>query len=98
MRIYDSVPIPVAIYNDLDNSITVNKKFTEIFGYTDLDIKVVDDWWNLCIQNDDNREKLKTEWNRRYKNTIKNNIPFAKNRHVPFLMMETQAMIIKKSF
>ncbi|TFG18996.1 MAG: PAS domain S-box protein [Promethearchaeota archaeon] len=76
IRIYDSVPIPTAIYNDLDKSVTFNKKFTETFGFTADDIKIVDDWWNLCIPIEDIRESLKTEWNKRFKESQKNNTNF----------------------
>ena len=73
LRIYDSVPIPIAIYNDLDKSIKLNRKFTEIFGYSEDEIKEIDDWWNLSIPDEERRNALKTEWKKRLRDSIKNN-------------------------
>jgi len=76
MRIYNTVPVSIAIYNDIDKTVKLNQKFTATFGYTDDDIKTVNDWWNLSIRDPIRREILKTEWNKRFKAFMKEKKPF----------------------
>ncbi|MBN2157086.1 MAG: PAS domain S-box protein [Candidatus Lokiarchaeota archaeon] len=75
-KIYDSVPISIAVYNSDDKSVRLNTKFTEVFGYSEAEIKTVDDWWNLCVPDENKRKTLKTIWNRSLMTSIKNNSEF----------------------
>ncbi len=43
----------------------VNHKFTELFGYTIEDIPDEDHWWRLAYPNEEYREEIKAEWQRR---------------------------------
>ncbi len=76
LHIYDSVPIPIAIYNNLDNSVRINSKFTEAYGYSNEDIKSLDDWWNLCIPDEKIRIHWRNEWWKSIQETIRSNSKF----------------------
>jgi len=47
-RVFDRLPIPIAISDNNDRNLYVNPKFTEILGYVIEDIPDTDTWTNLA--------------------------------------------------
>lgn len=50
--------------------VMMNRKFTELFGYTLKDIPDAQHWWPLAYPDDTHREKIKAEWTRRVEKTF----------------------------
>ena len=48
----------------------VNKKFTELFGYTIEDVPDEDHWWPLAYPNEAYRDEIKAEWQSRVKSAL----------------------------
>ena len=68
---------PIAMIVDVgvdadEQIIVMNKKFTELFGYTREDIPDVRHWWPLAYPDGEYREKVKAEWIRRAEKAIQN--------------------------
>ena len=49
----------------------VNKRFTELFGYTMEDVPDLAHWWRLAYPDEKYREELKAIWSRRFEQAIK---------------------------
>ena len=47
-----------------------NNRFTELFGYTLEDVPDEDHWWPLAYPDEEYRETIKGEWQRRVKKAI----------------------------
>jgi PAS domain S-box-containing protein len=58
-------PIPIAVTDNDANILTLNQKFTELFGYSSEELRRVDDWWPLAYPDDAYRNFIKREWERR---------------------------------
>jgi PAS domain S-box-containing protein len=54
--------IPIAIDNYDGKTLFLNRKFTEIFGYTIEDIPDIDHWWSLAYPDEDYRREVKEVW------------------------------------
>lgn len=54
----------------------VNRKFTELFGYTLEDIPDLGHWWPLAYPDEKYREEVKAEWTSKVEQAIKNRCPF----------------------
>ncbi|MBF0549371.1 MAG: transporter substrate-binding domain-containing protein, partial [Deltaproteobacteria bacterium] len=63
-------PVAIAISDLEQNNVLVNKKFVELFGYTLEDIPSVEDWWLLAYPDEEYREAIKSEWNKRVDQAI----------------------------
>jgi PAS domain S-box-containing protein len=48
----------------------MNRKFTELFGYTIEDLPDEDHWWPLAYPDEEYRESMKGEWRRRVERAI----------------------------
>jgi PAS domain S-box-containing protein len=51
-------------------SALINNKFTELFGYTIEDVPDQDHWWPLAYPDEEHREAIKTEWQRRVRKAV----------------------------
>ncbi len=59
---------PVAMLASLradQKTLMMNKKFTELFGYTAADIPGIEQWWSLAYPDEQERQEIKREWERR---------------------------------
>lgn len=68
---FESSPVGMAIFNT-DNSIyKLNKKFTELFGYTIDDIKTIEDWGLLAYPDESYRIETFQKWDSSIKEYLK---------------------------
>ncbi|MDO8292402.1 MAG: PAS domain S-box protein [Gallionella sp.] len=70
---------PVAMLVDVgvdagEKIIMMNRKFTELFGYTMEDVPDVLHWWPLAYPDEKYREEIKTEWTRRVEKAVQDHI------------------------
>ncbi len=54
----------------------VNRKFTEVFGYTGDDIPDVAHWWPLAYPDDEYRQKVRERWEARLARSLEESSPF----------------------
>ena len=57
-QLIEQSPISIAVYDQSDNVLHLNKKFTETFGYTQKDICTVQDWFTLAYPDEGYRKKI----------------------------------------
>jgi PAS domain S-box-containing protein len=53
----------------------VNRKYTELFGYTAEDIPDANHWWPLAYPDEEYRNKVRTEWDARLKKALESSSP-----------------------
>jgi PAS domain S-box-containing protein len=58
------------------NCEVINRKFTELFGYTGEDVPDVEHWWPLAYPDVEYRTKVRTEWEDRLNNAVETSAPF----------------------
>ena len=64
-------PIAMLVDTGVDEKIvTMNQKFTGLFGYTMADVPDVHHWWPLAYPDEQYREKIKAEWTRQVEKAI----------------------------
>ena len=51
-------PVAIAVHDQSNNVLHLNKKFTETFGYTQKDISTVQDWYTLAYPDEAYRKKI----------------------------------------
>lgn len=62
LKILEDFPIASAL-SDKTNTINfLNKRFTELFGYTKNDLKNLDRWWILAYPDENYRDTIKKDW------------------------------------
>ncbi|NOZ46037.1 MAG: PAS domain S-box protein, partial [Chlorobi bacterium] len=71
-----SMPIAAIVSDKENNIIKINKKFTELFGYTLKDIPTVNHWWQLVYPNAAIRKATKAKWDKKVKETLHNKVEF----------------------
>jgi PAS domain S-box-containing protein len=64
-ELVETSPIAIAIQGPQEEIELVNRKFTEVFGYTRADIPNVEAWWPRAYPDEQEREAVKREWWRR---------------------------------
>lgn len=62
-ELIEASPVPMVISEKNHQLRYLNRKFTELFGYSKEDIPTLDAWWPLAFPDTEYREKLKTKWN-----------------------------------
>lgn len=60
----DFMPIPISIADEKGNILTVNKKFTDTYGYSQADIPTVSEWMKHAYPDERRRETILEQWNR----------------------------------
>ncbi|MDP4027743.1 MAG: PAS domain S-box protein [Gallionella sp.] len=53
-------------------TVMMNRKFTELFGYTPADVPDEQHWWPLAYPDEAYREEIKTEWTQRAEEASRN--------------------------
>ena len=67
----ESSPIPMIISSKNDqDTVYVNRKFTEVFGYTLEDIPDAESWWQAAYPDPLYREEISNTWNLRVEDAI----------------------------
>ena len=61
--IAELAPVGIVIYDNEQNTIYINQKFTDLFGYTLEDLPTVDKWWPLAYPYEMQRKRIRQEWN-----------------------------------
>lgn len=59
-----SAPVGIAIVDKLQNIIFISDKFVEIFGYTQIELPSVNDWWPLAYPDPDYQKYCIDSWNK----------------------------------
>jgi len=67
----ESVPIGVVIQDRQQNNVYINKKFTELFGYTIEDIPDIEHWWPLAYPDSRKRREVSRGWNKAFEKAVK---------------------------
>lgn len=75
-QIIEASPIPMVVFEESKNHL-INKKFTEIFGYTMDDIPSVNEWWPHAYPDREYREFVKKRWYAAVDEAIKNKTSIA---------------------
>ena len=71
-QIIDASPVPMVLYNEVENYYHYNKKFTETFGYTIEDVPSINEWWPLAYPDEKYRRFVKKRWYAAIDEAIKN--------------------------
>ena len=69
--IAELAPVGIVIYDNDQNTIYINQKFTDLFGYTLKDLPTVDEWWPLAYPDETQRKRIRQEWNTAVEMAIK---------------------------
>lgn len=75
--VLDNSPVPMGIINHQRRTVHLNRKFTEIFGYTITDIPTMEDIWPTLFSTLLSGEETKAEWDRRSGTTLLEGVQFA---------------------
>ncbi|BAI61422.1 putative histidine kinase [Methanocella paludicola SANAE] len=70
-RIIDTSPIPMVVYLE-EKNYYINKKFSEVFGYTIKDIPSINEWWLIAYPDELYREFVKKRWYTAVGKAVKN--------------------------
>ncbi|MCF8223347.1 MAG: PAS domain-containing protein [Bacteroidales bacterium] len=58
----ESAPVGIVLSDKEENTIFINKQFTEIFGYTINDMPSVNEWWQLAYPDIQFRKQVQETW------------------------------------
>ncbi len=72
----EAAPIAILISDRRENTLYINKRFTDIFGYTINNIPSVEEWWPLAYPDPDLRHEVKKKWIETLEKTRKEQIKF----------------------
>ena len=65
-KVLEKLPIPIVVSEGSEEYVvSVNAKFTEVFGYTLEDIPYVEAWWPKAYPDEAYRTRVQTEWDAR---------------------------------
>jgi PAS domain-containing protein len=68
-QLFEAAPLPLAIEIAVtptgEGASRLNRRFTEVFGYTAADVPTVQHWWPLAYPDPDYRAVIRDEWFRR---------------------------------
>jgi PAS domain S-box-containing protein len=72
-QLIDFSPVAMVVSSGAEQRVDfVNDKFIELFGYTIEDIPDVTRWWSLAYPDERYREEIKTQWETKFNEAIKN--------------------------
>jgi len=62
-QLVENSPVAMAALSRTDQKVMmINRKFRELFGYTEADIPRAEQWWNLAYPEEKYREKMRSLW------------------------------------
>lgn len=71
--LFESAPVPIAISSGPEQAtVAVNKEFTHLFGYTQEDMPVAEDWWCNAYPDPEYRRTVIAAWDVRIGEAIRN--------------------------
>jgi PAS domain S-box-containing protein len=70
-ELIDAAPFGIAITNTRLEILHLNRKFTELFGYTRDDFSTIEAWWPLAYPDPVYREQVRQDWQLRTSEAIK---------------------------
>ncbi len=62
MELFMLIPIPLAVSNKNGAIVYLNKRFTNVFGYTINDLPTMKQWWQLAYPDETNRHLSLEKW------------------------------------
>ncbi|PLX83659.1 MAG: hypothetical protein C0617_11025 [Desulfuromonas sp.] len=62
-RLVEMSPLPLVIVEQNHDIVFLNRKFTELFGYTHEDIPTIEKWWPLAYPDPEYRKTVMDRWN-----------------------------------
>ncbi|HEX2949955.1 MAG TPA: PAS domain S-box protein [Armatimonadota bacterium] len=69
--LFENAPIPILISSGPEqNTVALNKIFTDVFGYTFDDIPLADDWWQQAYPDSAYRHEVIHAWEQRLEHAI----------------------------
>jgi len=68
----ESAPVGIVVSDENDNTLYMNSKFTEIFGYALDDMPSVEQWWLLAYPDETVREEVREQWQKAVDKAKKN--------------------------
>jgi PAS domain S-box-containing protein len=72
-RLVQSSSVAMVVCRGLEQKVElINDKFTDLFGYTVDDVPDIAHWWPLAYPDEAYREAVRTEWQARAENAIRN--------------------------
>lgn len=72
-HILKSSPVAIIVSRGLDQIVELlNDKFTELFGYTSVDVPSVHEWWDLAYPDPHYRQQIESEWTTKVSEAIRN--------------------------
>lgn len=60
--IAETAPVGIVLSDENEKTMYTNNKFMELFGYSNEEMKSVQNWWNLAYPDETYREKIKKVW------------------------------------
>ncbi len=75
-KVMENSPVPMALTDEEEHIIFLNRKFTETFGYDLGDIHTIGEWWPRAYPDPSYREKIKAEWDRHVNAVIHDGVEF----------------------
>ncbi len=76
-QLIDVSPIPLAILQNNQTMVYLNRRFTEVFGYTLEDLPTVEAWWNKVYPEQSYRQEIRQKWIEAATKTIIHGAEFA---------------------
>ena len=76
-KLFNVAAIPLCYVDNQGNVIDLNRKFTEVFGYTKADIPTLDDWWHSAYPDPEYRQWVFDTWQTALGQAEENNIDIA---------------------
>ena len=66
----EAAPVGIVISDQKQNTVYVNQKFTELYGYTIDDMPSVEEWWPLVYPDPGEREQVRQLWTNAYREAV----------------------------
>jgi PAS domain S-box-containing protein len=63
-RVVQETPMPIAIVGEHDEFVHLNEQFTNVFGYTAVDLPCLAAWWSLAFPDEQYRQDVVQTWRR----------------------------------
>ena len=73
-RFRDSInfsPVPVVLTDEEGRILFLNRKFSDIFGYSKEEVPDLDSWWPLAYPDPDYRIEMREEWTKRIDRVVR---------------------------
>ncbi|MBN2166561.1 MAG: PAS domain-containing protein [Marinilabiliaceae bacterium] len=79
---FEFIPIPILIFNLENEIVRLNKKFEKLFGYTDVDLLTLTDWYEKAFPDLNMRDEIINSWNNKLKNPSDSRLQLTPDRFI----------------